>query len=385
MFEPVKPFRPKQVVPRDPAPGLYVHVPFCRGKCAYCDFYSIPEETGIPAWIEAVRSEARFFQDRFPCFDTLYLGGGTPSLLDERELDHLLQGLFRGLGFSPDLEITLEANPDDLSPLRLAAYRNAGIRRISLGIQALEDDTLRFLGRRHTAFRAEQALADSLSAGFSSVGVDLIYGIPGQTSRAWENTLRRVLRFRPHHISCYQLTLSPETPLGRQHHEGRIRLPQEDVLADLFLATSGILQERGYLHYEVSNFTLPGHASRHNRKYWRRAPYLGLGPAAHSFRTPVRWWNPLSLDAYCRRIASGRPPCEGSEVLSREQALLEALCLGFRTSEGISGPVLAACPDQEHIVRDLEQQGLVVRQEDRVMPTCRGMLVADRLALLFMA
>lgn len=370
--------------PEDTAPGLYVHVPFCTGKCAYCDFYSLPDRTRIPAWIEAVRTEARSYQDRFPPFDTLYLGGGTPSLLDERQLDHLLQGLFRELAFSPALEITLEANPDDLSPRRLAAYRDAGIRRISLGIQALEDATLRLLGRRHTASRAGQALADCLSAGFSSVSVDLIYGVPGQTPKAWENTLRHVLSFHPPHISCYQLTLSPETPLGKQRDAGQFHLPKEDTLADLFLVTSEILEARGYAHYEVSNFALPGHTSRHNRKYWHRAPYLGLGPAAHSFLPPVRWWNPSSLDAYCRRLASGRSPAEANEVLSREQALLETLSLGFRTSDGVAGSVLSACSNAERIVRELEQQDLLARRAGRVVPTRRGMLVADRLPLLFL-
>jgi oxygen-independent coproporphyrinogen III oxidase len=383
-FEPPKPPCSKHAALRDPAPGLYVHVPFCAGKCAYCDFYSLPERTRIPAWIEAVQAEAHLFRGKFPRFDTLYLGGGTPSLLGLRELERLLQGLFRELAFSPSPEITLEANPDDLSPGRLTAYLDVGIRRISLGIQALEDTTLRFLGRRHTAYRAEQALADSLNAGFSSVSVDLIYGIPGQTSRAWEKTLQRVLCFRPHHISCYQLTLSPKTPLGKQHRAGRIHLPEEDTLADLFLATSEILRDRGYLHYEVSNFALPGHTSRHNRKYWRRAPYLGLGPAAHSFLAPVRWWNPSSLDTYIRQISSGRSPAEGSEVLSREQALLETLCLGFRTAEGVAGRVLSACADGNQTVQDLEQQGLVARQGTRVVPTCRGMMIADRLPLLFL-
>lgn len=382
-LESANPF-PKQTAPEDASPGLYIHVPFCRGKCAYCDFYSVPEKTRIPEWIEAVRTEARFFRDRFAPFDTLYLGGGTPSLLHGRELDRLLQGLFGELPLAPSLEITLEANPDDLSPRRLAAYLEAGIQRISLGIQALENATLGFLGRRHTASQAEQALADSLDAGFASVSVDLIYGIPGQTPKVWERTLRRVLRFRPHHLSCYQLTLHPGTPLGEQHHTGRIRLPEEADLADLFLATSEILEDQGYLHYEVSNFALPGHRSRHNRKYWRRAPYLGLGPAAHSFRAPVRWWNPSCLDTYCRRAASGRLPSEGAESLSAEQALLETLCLGFRTSEGIPGRTLAACPKGEQVARDLEQQGLLIRQGDRVRPTRRGMLLADRLPLLFL-
>jgi len=367
------------------AAGLYVHVPFCSGKCAYCDFYSITDLARVEDWLKAVIREARLAGPAFDRFDTIYLGGGTPSILGERVLTRLLEGLRRELRFTSKPEITLEANPENVHCGSLAAFRRAGIHRMSLGIQSLDSETLRVLGRRHTAGRAEQALKEALDAGFVSVGADLIYGVPGQTPSRWMEGLESVLRIGPHHISCYELTLSPHTALGRRHATGRFPLPDDDTLTALFLQTSRCLQREGYVHYEVSNYARPGHESRHNRKYWRRVPYLGLGPAAHSFRPPTRWWNPHSVDTYCNRLARNRRPEEGRETLTEDQEVLERLGLGFRTREGVdvSDPSLGVQADR--LATELEQAGLVLRRGSRVCATIRGYLVADSLPLLFMA
>ena len=296
-------------------PGLYLHIPFCKSKCPYCDFYSLTDLSLMPAWLEALKREVLLYKDTFPCFDTLYLGGGTPSLVDPRQLAILMACLRRQFDFAPDTEFTLEANPDDLTPEKLRVYRDLGINRLSLGVQSFDDQELASLGRRHTARQAERALKWSRAAGFTNLGIDLIYGLPGQTEEAWGRNFKKALRFNPEHLSCYQLTLEEGTPLGARAAQGYIQLPGEATQRRLFLKTSRFLAEHGYLHYEVSNFARgEAHFSRHSRKYWRHTPYLGLGPGAHSYLNGRRWWNDRSLTGYCRALAQGRAPLAGRET-----------------------------------------------------------------------
>jgi len=370
--------------PSGEPPGLYVHVPFCVRKCAYCDFYSVPRTEGIPRWIQDILKEAGMCRGIFPAFDTLYLGGGTPSLIGPEDLRRLFAGLRRELSFLPWVETTLEANPDDLSPGTLSEYRDLGIHRISLGLQSLDEGILGFLGRRHSARAAERSISWSLEAGFQSVGVDLIYGIPGQDPAAWMGCLEKVVSFRPHHLSCYQLTIAEETPFGRLAREGRLAMPDEETLADLFLRTSDMLQAHGYIHYEVSNFALPGHASRHNLKYWRRVPTLGLGPGAHSFAPPVRWWNPASIELYSQKISEGKHPFEAGEQLTAEQAFMERLCLGFRNLEGVDLRTLSRLPRLDSTLEELATKKLITLAHGKIVPTVKGYLVADSLPLRFL-
>lgn len=365
-------------------PGLYVHVPFCKQKCAYCDFFSRTDLRKVHTWLESLLKEADLSKNLLPPFDTLYLGGGTPSVLNTPELERLLQGLSKAFDCASPREITIEANPDDLSAPRLAAYRSLGIDRISLGVQSLDDETLRLLGRRHSAKAALKAIEDLLEAGFSSVSVDLMYGIPGQTDHTWVDTLKKVVSLEPHHMSCYQLTLNNGTPLDGLVRQGALQLPDNDALAELFLLTSHTLESHGYIHYEVSNFALPGHASRHNSKYWSRTPYLGLGPAAHSFVPPLRWWNPKSIDTYCNKLSAGKHPYEEREALSREQARMEMLFLGLRSLEGVRLEDVLHSSTCEDVVAELEASGHVIRQSGRLVPTPKGYLVADSLPLRFL-
>ncbi|MDD5643075.1 MAG: radical SAM family heme chaperone HemW, partial [Syntrophales bacterium] len=235
-------------------PGLYVHVPFCLSKCAYCDFYSIPDGTLIPDWLVALEKEAGFYQDRFSPFDTLYLGGGTPSLLDLPQIASLMKGLRRHFTFSPDTEVTLEANPDDLTPAKIKLYQDLGVNRLSLGVQSFHDRELAFLGRRHNVRQTVAALEAARAAGFVNLSLDLIYGLPGQSLEDWRKTLVQAVTFDPEHISCYQLTYEPGTPLGRKKVRGEVIPATEEEERDFFLFTSRFLEERGYLHYEISNF-----------------------------------------------------------------------------------------------------------------------------------
>ncbi len=372
-------------MPESAAAGLYVHVPFCRRKCPYCDFVSGTDLSLVPDWLAALSQEMEIYRDFLLCFDTLYLGGGTPSLLTAAQLSFLWERLRENFVFAPETEITLEANPDDLTPGALKSYRELGINRLSLGVQSLDDRELAFLGRRHDASQALRALAWVREAGFANLGLDLIYGLPGQTLEEWHKTLETVLNFRPEHISCYQLTVEEGTPLARWQAAGRFQSLPEETEREFFLFTSTFLEEQGYLHYEISNFARgPAHQSRHNCKYWNHTPYLGLGPAAHSYRDGQRWWNHRSLEDYCQALGAGQAPVAGGEVLTPEQQRLESLYLGVRTRDGVDVDLLQDVPTREAVLEDTVGRGLAEVREGRFVLTREGLVVADHLATRFM-
>ena len=359
-------------------------MPFCGSKCPYCDFYSVTPRSQMGQWMAALEGEISLYKDRFPVFDSLYVGGGTPSLLDEQTLTSLIKGIFHGFAISPDAEVTMECNPDDVTPGKAVLFRSLGVNRISLGVQSLDDKELGFLQRRHSASQAERALACLQRAGFDNVGIDLIYGLPGQIQSDWCETLDRALEFEPAHLSCYELTISAGTPFARMRDEGVFAPLEEEEGRALFLATAQYLADRGYIHYEVSNFAKEKKfMCHHNRKYWKRTPYLGLGPSAHSFAHGERWWNVRSVSQYCEHIFKGRSPVEGSEKLSQDQASLESLALGFRTKEGLDETLFQNRPQAHKIITELCESGLVSREDGRILPTPKGFLVADSLPLLF--
>ena len=365
-------------------PGLYIHVPFCVSKCPYCDFYSITSLSLIPNWLEGVLKELHMYKDRFSVFDTLYMGGGTPSLLNPGQLSTLMDSLLRNFEFSPDTEITIEANPDDITPEKLKCYGDIGINRISLGAQSFDDRALGYLKRRHTARQTEKALKWIRAAGFSNIGVDLMYGFEGQTEAAWIGTMKKALDFGPEHLSCYQMTYSEGTPFGNMLTQGRITQMGEEEERAFFLLTSRFLEEHGYIHYEISNFAKDKkHVSIHNSKYWRHVPYLGIGPGAHSFLEGRRWCNIKSVEEYCRILSNGNLPVEESETLSKEQHRLEMLCLGLRTVDGVDLGLVDKQHQSKKIIGELVESGLVKVQAGRVIPTRTGFLVADSLPLLF--
>jgi len=365
-------------------PGLYVHVPFCGSKCPYCDFFSITSYSLIPQWLEAVEKEVLFYRGRFPLFDSLYLGGGTPSLLHDNSFQELVDILFRHFAFSPDSEVTIEVNPEDVTAEKAAFFRGLGFNRISLGVQSFDDKELRFLKRRHSAQQAVDALEAFALSGFRNLGIDLIYGLPGQSESSWQKSLERALGFNPAHLSCYQFTIAEGTPFGQMRKESLIAPLGEERERAFFLLTSQYLKERGFIHYEISNFAAEkGLMGRHNCKYWHRIPYLGLGPSAHSFSEGQRWWNVRSVENYCQSLAAGKPPVEGAERLSREQQELEILSLGFRTTEGVDQALVYDFPQADRIVKELRDSGLVVFKDEKIIPTREGFLVADSLPLLF--
>ena len=365
-------------------PGLYVHIPFCRSKCQYCDFYSVASSEAIPAWLQALEREALLYRGIFHEFDSLYLGGGTPTTLGERELSALMECLFKHFTFCPESEITIEANPEDLSKDKLKTIGALGINRISLGVQSLSDRDLDYLGRSHSAPQALKALDMLRSCGLTQVGVDLMYGLGIQTIATWKISLSRLLEFRPQHISCYQLTFEKGTPLGKMKAQGRVRAIGEKLERAFFVFTSRYLERRGYSHYEISNFAASRESMcRHNRKYWNHVPYLGLGPSAHSFHAGTRWWNVRSIKKYVDLLEKGKVALEASEVLSQEQLDLEALALGLRTSDGVTLGAAGGGLKTGKALEELKKAGLVRREDGRIKPTRKGFLVADTLPLMF--
>jgi len=372
-------------MPEARPPGLYAHVPFCRAKCPYCDFFSVPALRLVPDWLAALGLEVeRCSLWRDTLFDTLYIGGGTPTALADEALADLFSILHKAFRFTADVEVTVEANPEDLSPEKAALLRGLGANRLSLGAQSFETEGLTLLGRRHGPGETLRSIESARAAGFQNLGLDFIYGRPGQTVVAWLEELARAVSFRPEHLSCYQLTFEPKTVFGRMKAEGRLVPPDEERARELFLATADFLTGQGYEHYEVSNFALGAeNRSRHNQKYWRRAAYLGLGPSAHSFKDEERWWNVASVKGYCRALSEGASPAAGRERLDPEQRALEELYLGLRTSEGVALAEAAGRPGFGAGLAAALERGLVKVSAGRVVPTVEGFLVADRLPLLF--
>ncbi|HPC86659.1 MAG TPA: radical SAM family heme chaperone HemW [Smithellaceae bacterium] len=369
--------------------GLYIHIPFCLSKCGYCSFYSVASPELIPEFIKAVSQEMAFYEKSFQSFDTIYLGGGTPSLLSMQQIDDLLKSAKDHFNIDRQAEITMEVNPGDVSAEYFQQLRKRGINRLNIGIQSFNDSLLKFLGRRHSAGEAVCAIDAARTAGFGNIGLDLIYGVYGQDMKTWKETLNKALSFLPEHLSCYQLSPGEKTPLFARCRSDGLRLPTENEALDFFLTTSKILTDAGYIHYEVSNFArTDALKSKHNMKYWRHIPYLGLGPAAHSFCDRRRWWNKADVKAYLKAVGKGKKPQDKSESLSMEQLALEALFLSMRTKDGIHlrqyknryGSDLLV--EKKPILDVLIHNKLVVLKDGYLQPTLAGMAVADSLALI---
>lgn len=365
-------------------PGLYLHVPFCSAICPYCDFAVL---TGGPErrerFTEHLISEIGLWRsdaDAFRGIDTVYFGGGTPSALSPEQLGRIVKAVKSGLPVDEDAWIFLEANPEDVTPGSVRAWRELGVRTLSLGIQSFDVEALAFLGRRHTPEQARRSVDLARAAGFHTVAFDLIYGLPGQTVEDWRRTLETAAALEPDHLSCYQLTIHEGTPFGFRLARGKMTEAPEETQADLFLLTHTFLREAGLPGYEVSNFARsPEHRSRHNRKYWDHTPYLGLGPSAHSFSKNRRWWNERKIKPYESRLDAGERPVAGSEELTSEDLALEALMLGLRTAEGVDLKTFRERYGADLVLPD-RLEGLLNVADGRLVPTLEGWAVADTLA-----
>jgi oxygen-independent coproporphyrinogen-3 oxidase len=375
-----------------PPAGIYIHIPFCKHKCPYCDFYSVTATAGLNAFLADLRQELTLRADPTLAVDTVHLGGGTPSLCPPDAVDRLLSTIQAGFDLQANAEITLEANPGAISSGDLKRLRAIGVNRLNIGVQSFRDDVLRFLGRIHDRAEALAVVEQARAAGFANLGLDLICGLPGQRVDDWRWDLEMALSLGPEHLSCYILTFEPGTPMTQDREEGRIKAPEGARVAELFETTVDLLAERGYDHYEISNFARsPAYRSRHNLKYWRFEPYLGFGPSAHSYRSGTRWWNLADLDLYHRRLARGRLPEGGREALSREQEILEALLLGLRLKEGFAIDAfeqrfqLSVKATFGGLLNQLAQEGCLAEIPGRCALSVKGMRYHDSIAARFAA
>jgi len=320
----------------NPSTGIYIHIPFCQSKCPYCDFYSVTDLSRIPDYLTALQAEMRMTADSGTRADTLYIGGGTPSVLTPGQMGQIVDWAAAYFNLTPTAEMTLEINPATATARDLQDYAAFGFNRLNIGVQSFSDRNLSFLGRRHNADQALAAIKAGVDAGFSNIGFDLMFGLPEQTAGAWKNDLLQAIRLAPKHLSCYLLSYEPHTPLHADLQAGRFMPLSDFHSADLFRMAHDFLGAAGYEHYEVSNYARGSRwRSNHNQKYWNFAPYIGLGPSAHGCCLPRRWWNHRSLDSYLEAISKGLTPRADEETLSDEQQLIEALYLGLRQFDGI--------------------------------------------------
>ncbi|HEX7239055.1 MAG TPA: radical SAM family heme chaperone HemW [Longimicrobiaceae bacterium] len=366
--------------------ALYVHVPFCARRCAYCDF-AVQATRVAPTeeWLDAVAAEMRLLAAERGWtepleLDTLYVGGGTPSLLGTGAMAALAERLRPFAAWDPArVEWTCEANPESFTPELAADWRAAGVNRISLGAQTFDPAALRWMGRLHGPEGPARAMLAARAAGFDDVSVDLIFGFPERLERDWGADLERALELEPQHVSLYGLTAEAGAPLGRWVREGRETLADEDRYADEYLLAHRVLVSAGFDHYEVSNFGLPGLASRHNSVYWTGAPYAALGPGAHALYGATRRWNLRGWSAYREACLAGRLPVEDEETVEGGEAALERVWLGLRTDRGY--PLAGATDAQRRLAGEWARHGWAREEGGALRLTAEGWLLLDRLAV----
>lgn len=316
--------------------GIYLHIPFCRKACHYCNFHFSTTHHRIPEMMRAIGREALLRKPYLnESVDTIYWGGGTPSLLEIQDIEQILQLLQTHYSISPQAEITLETNPDDITPEKLAAWWEAGINRLSIGIQSFEEQDLQWMNRAHTAAQSMRSIEQAKEAGFTNITIDLIYGTPGLTDEHWEKNIETALALQIPHLSCYALTVEPKTALAEMIRKQTIQDVDTEQQARQFAILTEKTAEAGMEQYEISNFAQPGFRSRHNSSYWQGKTYLGLGPSAHSFNGVSRQWNIANNSLYLAGIEKGELPFE-QEILTETQQLNEYIMTGLRTIEGIS-------------------------------------------------
>jgi len=372
--------------PRAARLGAYVHLPFCVERCGYCSFNTAPYTPGgLDRFLTALIHECELAASApwapGVTLASLFLGGGTPSLLEGEQMATVLDRIRGAFPLEASAEVTAECNPDDVTPARLRAYRAAGVTRISLGVQSLDDAVLPRLDRRHSAAQARAAFAAAREAGFVDVSVDLIYGLPGLDVSTWTATVEEVIAWRPDHLSAYALTLDE----GSLWHAAGVRdLPAEETITAQYWTLARLADESGFEHYEVSNYARPGHRSRHNQRYWRWEEYLALGPGACGFLGSVRYANVKPVERYCALVEQGRAPLASHETLTDRQALAERLILGLRTADGVPAAwITERCAlERDRLPATLEAwraRGLLVDRGERVRLTEAGFLLSDAL------
>ena len=316
--------------------GIYIHVPFCKQRCTYCAFYSTILYNIRERYVEALCKELVMRKEYAGCktIETIYLGGGTPSTLSMEQLKRICDTIYATYRISPSPEVTIECNPDDLTPEFLAQLKKLPFNRISMGVQSFNDSQLKRLGRRHNADKARQAVHNARQAGYRNISIDLIFALPGSTITDWEHDLDSAIALRPNHLSAYNLTYEEGTPMHRALERGDFTELSEEENIEQFQMLIAKLKEAGYRHYEISNFALPGCESHHNSSYWNDTPYIGCGAAAHSYDGTSRQWNIADIHEYIKGIDNGTP-CFEIEQLTEEERYNDTILTRLRTTKGI--------------------------------------------------
>ncbi len=370
--------------------AIYLHIPFCIKKCIYCDFYSKTDLGFIPDYIKALEKEIKKRSGQKAPINTIYFGGGTPSLLSIKEVGSLLKTIKDNFSILPDAEISFEINPGTVDFKYLEKLKNIGINRLSIGVQSFSDDKLQFLKRIHTADQAVRAVDDAKQVGFSNISLDLIYGLPFETQSMWLDDLKKAVNMKTAHLSCYMLTIEPLTPLDKYVKNGKVKPLENKSMSMLFKKTAQVLNELQFEHYEISSFAKErGFRSKHNSQYWDMTPYLGFGASAHSFDGQKRSWNHKSIIKYIKDINSGRLPVEDFEILTLEQKKLETIMLGLRTIEGVdlikfkNRFHLSFQNEFEDIITTLLDQSMGSLSSSRFVLNLKGMICLDDIVEIF--
>ncbi len=375
--------------------SLYLHIPFCHTRCYYCDFNTYagilplrePYVRALLAEIALAGEQARHDDGSPRRARTIFFGGGTPSLLTVTQIKRLLHACRAAFALDEDAEITLEANPGTLTSEQLVGLRAAGINRLSLGSQSFDAQLLKTLGRIHTPAEITQALSHARAAGFTSINLDFMFGLPGQSMRQWQETLAQALILRPEHLSLYSLIIEEGTPFFNWTQEGRIVPGDEDLCADMYEYADELLQAAGYVNYEISNWALPGHQSRHNLTYWRNLPYIGMGAGAHSFFAGKRFSNERDPQQYINMLKKQQLPVVESETIEATQEMSETAFLALRTASGLHLPTFEerfATPFASFVgnrLRIVEEAGLLEQEEGWLRLSKRGRLLGNEVFL----
>ncbi|MBI9054706.1 MAG: radical SAM family heme chaperone HemW [Bacteroidales bacterium] len=366
--------------------GIYLHIPFCKQKCAYCDFYSIVNDKLIEEYVNALCKEIEL-QRNFLTKEkikTIYFGGGTPSLLSPKQLQVILDKLIQNFDLENEIEITLEANPDNLSVKYLRALKEIGINRLSVGLQSFIETDLQLMKRKHTVKESIKAIGDAQESGFDNISIDLIYGLPDLTISMWEENIEKALKLNVQHISAYHLTIEPNTLFNKYYQSNKLNLPTEDESLSQFKILKRITEQKGFMHYEISNFALYGFISLHNTNYWMGVKYLGLGPSAHSYNLTSRQWNIQNLRKYMDAISQGKIPYE-IEYLTKIEKFNDFLITSLRTMWGLNTEKL-----KKDFGKDLEtyflsktkkyiDQNLMKESNSNFTLTEKGIFISDNI------
>lgn len=363
--------------------AIYIHIPFCKQKCKYCDFNSffMNDEIKIKSYVEAVAKQIRYYSELSSDFivSSVYFGGGTPSFIDEKYIEEFLSLIKSEYNFSKDAEVTLEANPGTVDFEKLRNYRGFGVNRISFGVQTLNDELLKYIGRVHTSCQAEEGGYFAREAGFSNISLDVMFGLPHQSIKDVDDTIRRFIDFKPEHISAYSLKVEDNTVFGRMYRENALELPDEGAEREMYYLIKERLSKSGYIQYEISNFSRPGFESKHNTAYWERQDYLGFGVSAASCFHDVRFSNVADFDAYIKN------PIENfseREFLTEDIVDSEKIILGLRLLRGVKESLFFKDEWKEALYR-LIDNGLLIKRNGFIMLTDRGLDLANRVFIEF--